>query len=1093
MLGTRFRVLAKPQSVYHLISNPIKLAAPSLLRHFHIHTPLQSSPANKAAMDGGHEDPEKKKKKEEKAREKELKKQKALEKAAKLQAQQASSSSKKSEKKKVKRSNEEEDNPEDFIDPETPMGEKKRMSSQMAKGYSPSAVEKSWYEWWEKTGFFVADANSSKPPFVIVLPPPNVTGALHIGHALTAAIEDTIIRWRRMSGYNTLWVPGMDHAGIATQVVVEKKLMRESQLTRHDIGRDKFVSEVWNWKNKYGGTILQQLRRLGASLDWSRECFTMDEKRSRAVTEAFVRLHEQGLIYRDNRLVNWDCVLRTAISEIEVDYIDIKERTFLKVPGYENPIEFGVLTSFAYPLEEDLGEIIVATTRVETMLGDTAIAVHPGDERYQHLHGKHAIHPFNGRRIRIICDAILVDPEFGTGAVKITPAHDPNDFDVGKRHNLEFINIFTDDGKINQDGGEFAGMPRFKAREAVTEALKKKGLFKEAKANEMRLGICSRSQDVVEPMIKPQWYVKCTGMGKEALDAAIDEKKKLEIIPTQYTANWKRWLENIRDWCVSRQLWWGHRVPAWYVVHEGDNPDNFGASYERWVVSRNEDDAQAQASKKYDGKFQLIQDPDVLDTWFSSGLFPLSVLGWPDDTEDLKAFYPTSVLETGHDILFFWVARMVMLGITLGGDVPFTKVYLHPMVRDAHGRKMSKSLGNVIDPLEVINGISLEDLHKRLLEGNLDPRELAVAKEGQVKDFPKGIEECGADALRFALVSYTAQSDKINLDIQRVVGYRQWCNKLWNAVRFAMSRLGDDYVPPSDVNPDVLPFSCQWILSVLNKVISKTVLSLELYEFSDAATSVYAWWQYQLCDVFIEAIKPYFSGNDPKFESERGFAQATLWLCLDNGLRLLHPFMPFVTEELWQRLPSPRDHKRPTSIVISEYPSIVERWTNERVESEMNLVDSVVKSLRSLAKESRERRPAFVLCRTPLDREILCSRQLEIETLANLSSLTVINNENDAAPTGCVVSVVNENLSVYLKLQGSRSTEEDLEKIRKKMEDITLQREKLSKAMNVAGYKEKVPEKIQKANAEKLDSLEKEKLSLEEASQHMEAQISSEQ
>ncbi|KAM1232010.1 hypothetical protein ACFX13_042613 [Malus domestica] len=1097
MIRAHLRVLGtQPHIFYHFISNQIKFAAaaPSLLRRFHVQRPLQSSPpAGSAPMGNGKgiEDPEKKKKKEEKAREKELKKQKALEKAAKLQAQQASSSSsKKSEKKHVKRSNQEEENEEDFIDPETPFGQKKRMSNLMAKEYSPSVVEKSWYEWWEKTGFFVADAKSSKPPFVIVLPPPNVTGALHIGHALTAAVEDTIIRWRRMSGYNTLWVPGMDHAGIATQVVVEKKLMRESKLTRHDIGREKFVAEVWNWKNKYGGTILQQLRRLGASLDWSRECFTMDEKRTKAVTEAFVRLHKQGLIYRDNRLVNWDCVLRTAISEIEVDYIDVKERTLLKVPGYENPVEFGVLTSFAYPLEEGLGEIVVATTRVETMLGDTAIAVHPNDERYRHLHGKHAIHPFNGRRIRIICDAILVDPEFGTGAVKITPAHDPNDFDVGRRHNLEFINIFTDDGKINQDGGEFAGMPRFKAREAVTEALKKKGLFKDAKGNEMRLGICSRSQDVVEPMIKPQWYVKCSGMGKEALHAAIDdENRKLEIIPKQYTADWKRWLESIRDWCISRQLWWGHRVPAWYVVYEGDSPDNFGASDERWVVARNEEEAKAQASLTFEGKFQLMQDPDVLDTWFSSGLFPLSVLGWPDDTEDLKAFYPTSVLETGHDILFFWVARMVMLGITLGGDVPFTKVYLHPMIRDAHGRKMSKSLGNVIDPLEVINGITLEGLHQRLLEGNLDPKELTVAKEGQVKDFPKGIEECGADALRFALVSYTAQSDKINLDIQRVVGYRQWCNKLWNAVRFAMSRLGDDYVPPSDVNPDALPFSCQWILSVLNKVISKAVLSLEAYDFSDAATAVYAWWQYQLCDVFIEAIKPYFSGNNPRFESERGFAQATLWLCLDNGLRLLHPFMPFVTEELWQRLPSPKDHKRPASIMICEYPSTVECWTNEGAESEMNLIDSVVKSLRSLAKESRERRPASVLCRTPLDREIICSRQLEIETLANLSSLTVIN-ENDAAPTGCVVGVVNENLSVYLKLQGSRSLEADLEKIRKKMEDIKLQQEKLSRAMNVAGYKEKVPEKIQKANADKLESLEKEKLSLEEASQHMEAQIS---
>ncbi|KAA8533888.1 hypothetical protein F0562_031405 [Nyssa sinensis] len=727
------------------------------------------------------EDLEKKKKKEEKAREKELKKLKAAQKAeaAKLQAQQVSNASKVGKRKNIKKEAGE-DNPEDYMDPDTPAGEKKHLSSQMAKQYNPIAVEKSWYPWWEESGFFVADSSSIKPPFVIVLPPPNVTGALHIGHALTCSIQDTIIRWRRMSGYNTLWVPGMDHAGIATQVVVEKKIMRERRLTRHDLGREKFLSEVWDWKNEYGGAILKQLRCLGASLDWSRECFTMDEKRSKAVVEAFVRLYKEGLIYRDLRLVNWDCVLRTAISDIEVDYIDIKEKTLLKVPGYQNLVEFGVLTSFAYPLEGGLGEIVVATTRVETMLGDTAIAVHPEDSRYSHLRGKFAIHPFNGRKLPIVFDPILVDMNFGTGAVKITPAHDPNDFEVGKRHNLDFINIFTDDGKINSNGGlGFAGMPRFKAREAVTAALQEKGLYRGAKANEMRLGLCSRSNEVIEPLIKPQWYVNCNSMAKQALDAVMDiENRKMEIIPKQYVADWKRWLENIRDWCISRQLWWGHRIPAWYVTLDDDELKERGAYNDHWVVARNEEEAQLEAGRIYAGKeFKISQDPDVLDTWFSAGLFPLTVLGWPDDTEDLKAFYPTSVLETGHDILFFWVARMVMLGIKLGGDVPFRKVYLHPMIRDAHGR-----------------------LHKRLEEGNLDSTELKVAKEGQVKDFPNGIPGCGADALRFALVSYTAQSDKINLDIQRVVGYRQWCNKLWNAVRFAMSKLGDDYSPSKNTS-----------------------------------------------------------------------------------------------------------------------------------------------------------------------------------------------------------------------------------------------------------------------------------------------------
>ncbi|KAK9103448.1 hypothetical protein Sjap_020702 [Stephania japonica] len=1043
------------------------------------------------------EDLERKKKKEEKAKEKELKKLKAQQKAeaAKLQAQKASNGPKKNERKNTKREVEEE-NPVDFIDPETPQGEKKVLSCKMAKHYTPSAVEKSWYSWWEKSGFFVADASSSKPPFVIVLPPPNVTGALHIGHGLTAAIQDTIIRWRRMSGYNTLWVPGMDHAGIATQVVVEKKLMRESKLTRHDVGREKFVSEVWNWKTEHGGTILNQERRLGASLDWSRECFTMDEKRSKAVTEAFVRLYREGLIYRDHRLVNWDCILKTAISDIEVDYKDIKERTLLKVPGYKDPVEFGVLTSFAYPLEEGLGEIVVATTRVETMLGDTAIAIHPEDPRYKHLHGKSAIHPFNGRRLPIVCDAVLVEPEFGTGAVKITPAHDPNDFEVGRCHNLDFINIFTDDGKINSNGGSaFEGMPRFGARAAIIEALLKKGLYRGAQNNEMRLGLCSRTNDVVEPMIKPQWFVNCNGMAKEALDAVMDDNRKIEIIPKHYAAEWKRWLENIRDWCISRQLWWGHRIPAWYVTLEDDELREFGAYKDHWVVGRNEEEAKLEASKFFGAKkFQMAQDPDVLDTWFSSGLFPLSVLGWPDCTEDFKAFYPTSVLETGHDILFFWVARMVMLGMKLGGDVPFRKVYLHPMIRDAHGRKMSKSLGNVIDPLEVINGISLEGLHKRLEEGNLDPSELTTAKEGQVKDFPNGIAECGADALRFALVSYTAQSDKINLDIQRVVGYRQWCNKLWNAIRFAMNKLGDDYVPPASMAVESLPFSCKWILSALNKAISKTVSSLESYEFSDAATAVYSWWQSQLCDIFIEAIKPYFNAEDPQYVNARSTARYTLWVCLDNGLRLLHPFMPFVTEELWQRLPQAAGNSsRKESIVVSEYPSVVEEWTNENAEYEMNLVESTVKSLRSLRSklppsERNDRRPAFVVCHTDTVAEIIRTHELEISTLAALSSFEVLA-ENDARLAECSVDVVNEHLSAYLQLRGALNAEVELQKLSKKREDLQKQQQNLKQMMNAAGYKQKVPPHIHEENMAKLEKLMQELEVVEETNRSLEQMV----
>ncbi|GFQ07794.1 valine--tRNA ligase [Phtheirospermum japonicum] len=682
------------------------------------------------------------------------------------------------------------------MDPETPMGDKKKLSRQMAKNYNPSAVENSWYEWWDKSNFFEADTESSKPTFVSIFPPPKVTGPLHIGHALTAAAQDTMVRWRRMSGYNTLWVQGIDHAGIATQVVVEKKLMREMKLTRHDVDRERFMSEAWQWKSACGDTISKQLQRLGASLDWSRECFTMDEKRSMAVTEAFVGLYNEGLVYKNSRMVNWDCALGTAISDSEVDYLEIKGRTLLRVPEYEDPIEFGVLTSFAYPIEGGLGEIVVSTTRLETMVGDTAIAIHPSDPRCSQLCGRFAVHPFFGRQLEIISDPYFADMNLGTGAFKIAPAHDPNDYEFGKRLRTNFINIFTDDGKINRNGGRcFAGMPRFKARLAVMEALKEKGLYRGDKSTEMRLGICSRTKDVIEPLVKPQWFVNCKSMAQQAHDAVVDDKNpKMEIIPKEYVAEWQRLLEKESEWCVSRQLWWGHQIPAWYARMKDDELREVGAYEEQWVVARNKEEAQMKASELFPrGNFQLIQDPDVFDTWFSSGVYPLSVFGWPDDTRDLRAFYPASVLETGHDVLFSWVARMVMLGMKLRGDVPFRKLYLHPMICDSNGRKMSKTVGNVIDPIEVINGVTLKNLHKRLEEGNSDPYEAETAKEGQKKDFPKGIPECGADALRFALVSsYTAQSGKINLDIRRVVEYRQWCNKLWDAVRFAMTKLGAD-------------------------------------------------------------------------------------------------------------------------------------------------------------------------------------------------------------------------------------------------------------------------------------------------------------
>uniref|UniRef100_A0A8C0XKF9 valine--tRNA ligase n=1 Tax=Castor canadensis TaxID=51338 RepID=A0A8C0XKF9_CASCN len=641
------------------------------------------------------------------------------------------------------------------------------VSGTMPDSYSPQYVEAAWYPWWEQQGFFKPEygrPNVSAPNprgvFMMCIPPPNVTGSLHLGHALTNAIQDSLTRWHRMRGETTLWNPGCDHAGIATQVVVEKKLWRERGLSRHQLGREAFLQEVWKWKEEKGDRIYHQLKKLGSSLDWDRACFTMDPKLSAAVTEAFVRLHEEGVIYRSTRLVNWSCTLNSAISDIEVDKKELAGRTLLTVPGYKEKVEFGVLVSFAYKVQgsDSNEEVVVATTRIETMLGDVAVAVHPKDPRYQHLKGKSVIHPFLSRSLPIVFDD-FVDMEFGTGAVKITPAHDQNDYEVGQRHGLEAISIMDSHGALVNVPPPFLGLPRFEARKAVLEALKEQGLFRAIKDNPMVVPLCNRSKDVLEPLLKPQWYVRCGEMA-QAASAAVT-RGDLRILPEAHQRTWHSWMDNIRDWCISRQLWWGHRIPAYFItvndpaVPPGEDPDE-----RYWVSGRSEAEAREKAAKEFGvspDKISLQQDEDVLDTWFSSGLFPFSIFGWPKQSEDLSVFYPGTLLETGHDILFFWVARMVMLGLKLTGRLPFREVYLHAIVRDAHGRKMSKSLGNVIDPLDVIHGVSLQGLHDQLLNSNLDLSEVEKAKEGQKADFPAGIPECGTDALRFGLCAYTSQ------------------------------------------------------------------------------------------------------------------------------------------------------------------------------------------------------------------------------------------------------------------------------------------------------------------------------------------------
>ncbi|KAI9187825.1 valine--tRNA ligase [Blastocladiella emersonii ATCC 22665] len=951
----------------------------------------------------------------------------------------------------------------------TPAGEKKDLSAPMAAAYAPKAVEAAWNAWWEKAGYFKpqtqADGKANpRGTYVIPIPPPNVTGSLHLGHALTVSIQDSLTRWNRMLGKTVLYNPGCDHAGIATQSIVEKRIYKESKTTRHMLGREKFLEKVWEWKQLYGDRIYTQLRRLGTSGDWDRARFTMDPMLSKAVNEAFVRLHQEGIIYRSTRLVNWCSHLNTALSNLEVDNKELKGRTLLSLPGYDRKVEFGVIHYFAYPLPGGEGEIVVATTRIETMLGDTAIAVHPEDKRYQHLVGTKVAHPFiDGHELPIIADT-YVDMEFGTGAVKITPAHDPNDYAMGTRHNLQFINILNDDGTMNENAGPFAGTKRFDARYAVLEALKAKGLYRETKDNAMELPVCSRSGDVIEPRLKPQWWVNCKDMAKQAMEAV--RSGELEIQPKASEKEWFRWLENIQDWCISRQLWWGHRIPAYYVRLAGGNPaDAEESSF--WVSGRTEAEATAEARKRFPGqKFTLEQDPDVLDTWFSSGLWPFSIFGWPDKTEDLELFYPTSLLETGWDILFFWVVRMVMLGIKLTGKVPFKRVFCHAMVRDAHGRKMSKSLGNVIDPLDVIEGITLAALNQRLEEGNLDPREIEKAKAGQKADFPKGIPECGTDALRFALCAYTSSGRDINLDILRVEGYRKFCNKLWNATRFALSKLPADYKLPAKWNPakDASPVE-KWILSKLNKAAAEVNANLEAMNFMATTTAMHQFWLYELCDVYLEAAKVLTTDS----------AKATLYTCLDQGLRLLHPIMPFVTEELWQRLP--RQAGQTSSIMLAAYPEFRADWAPfDDAAKQFDSVLDAVRTVRSLQTEYGVP-SAAVFVSTPVAATADLFRTATPvmgALIKGLQSVEILDQPGAELPAGTAAATLSDTLAVALMVKGFVDVDAEVAKVEAKRTKVVAAVEALKKKMSIDGYETKIKADVRDANDAKLKSLEAE-------------------
>lgn len=765
-----------------------------------------------------------------------------------------------------------------------------------------------------------------------------------MGHALGNALQDVMIRYNRMCGKTTLWLPGCDHASISTQSVVENMLWRRQKKTRHDLGRAKFTEVVWDWKTEYHQNINRVLRRMGGSFDWTREAFTMDENCTAAVLETFVKLHEEGIIYRANRLVNWCTKLNTTVSNLEVVNKELSGRTLIDVPGYDKKVEFGIIVHFRYEIQGTDETIEVATTRPETMLGDTGIAVHPDDKRYQHLIGKIAIHPFiPGRLMPIVADD-YVEKDFGTGAVKITPAHDANDFALGSRHNLEFINILTDDGRLNENAGPYAGQKRFDVRYTIQDDLKKAGLYVDKKDNPMTVPLCEKSKDVIEPLLKPQWWMKMKDMAADALNAV--KTGEIKILPETAEKSYIRWMENINDWCLSRQLWWGHQAPVYFAQIDGEEHDEAGDHL--WFSGRTQEEAEIKAKKALPGKsFTLKRDEDVLDTWFSAGLWPFATLGWPKNTHDFETLFPTSILETGWDILFFWIARMIMFSIKLTGKVPFTEVFCHSLIRDSEGRKMSKSLGNVIDPQDVIEGIALEDLHKKLLLGNLNPLEVEKATKYQKTAFPDGIPECGTDALRFALVSYTGASD-VAFDIKVIHSYRKFCNKIFQATKYVLGNIGDDFVPRSSGKlTGKESLAERWILRKLTIAARDLNQAITDREFMKSTTIIYQYWYNHLCDVYIENSKAILQDGTPE---EKRSARDTLYTALESGLTLIHPFMPFLTEELWQRLSRRPDDKTP-SIVLARYPSYDANMDDPAAEVAYELVLDISRGIRSLLSE----------------------------------------------------------------------------------------------------------------------------------------------
>ena len=877
-------------------------------------------------------------------------------------------------------------------------------NKELDKVYEPKSVEQKWYEVWEREGYFHATLPSDKPSYSIVIPPPNITGVLHMGHALNNTLQDILCRWKRMSGYNVLWMPGTDHAGIATQNVVERQLAGEGK-DRFELGREAFIERVWQWKGESGGQIIDQLKRLGASCDWERERFTMDAGLSTAVREVFVRLYDEGLIYRDNRLINWCPRCHTALSDIEVEHED----------------KAGNLWHLRYPVVGSDQFLVVATTRPETMLGDTAVAVNPADERYSHLIGQKVLLPLVNREIPIIADD-YVDVAFGTGVVKITPAHDFNDFEMGLRHDLDRINIFDESGVVNAAGKQYEGLERFAARKQVLADLEAAGLLERIQDHALSVGGCYRCKTVVEPFMSLQWYVKVAPLAEKALAAVKEGRTK--IVPAQWENTYYDWMENIRDWCISRQIWWGHRIPAWFCDHCGA------------ITVAKEDPACCEKC----GSDEIRQETDVLDTWFSSALWPFSTLGWPEKSPELASFYPTSCLVTGFDILFFWVARMMMMGLHFMDEVPFTDVYIHALVRDSQGQKMSKSKGNVIDPLTVIDAY-------------------------------------GTDAFRFTLAAFAAQGRDVKLAEERIAGYRNFANKIWNASRFAMMNL--EGFDPASVDPASLTLSNadRWILFRLNEAAAAVDEALGSFRFNEAAGDLYRFTWSEFCDWYIELLKDdLYNGSSERQAS----AKYVLWMVLENLLRLLHPFMPFITEEIWQALPKGACAE---SIMLAPYPTPCEQWAAYAgAATEMELVMEVIKGIRNIRGEMEvppsKQIVALLDCKSEESLVLLKRNEAYVMSLARLSELSV--GQGGERPAEASLQVAGD-VEIIVPLRGLVNVEEEEKRLNKEIAKIEKDIDFLSKKLENPSFVERAPAEVVVKEREKIAEFENKKQLLEQS------------